>query len=87
MLADEQTEQLLALLTIRVGYLDAVLEPRAHRGVDGLWPIRRGQHKHMPVVRLDAIHLLQQLIDDLGGGLIVSAATARGSDRIDLVDE
>ena len=83
-------EDLLAPLDVGVGHLHLPVEPaRAQqRRVEHVRPVGRGDQDHA-LVRLEAVHLDQQLVQRLLA-LVVAAAVAGAAvpaDRVDLVDE
>ena len=89
-LAHVHLEDLFAATNVGQANDDLTIEPaRAQQsGVKNVGPVRRRDHDD-PVVRLEAVHLDQQLVQRLFA-LVVTAAKARAAmpaDRVDLIDE
>src|SRR6185312_2586958 len=86
-LAEEHPEEPCALRRVGIRNLDTLRESRQHRLIDGVGDVRRGEHEDMALALLDAVHLLQQLVDDLPGERIGTRTAAHRGDRLDLIDE
>ena len=84
------TEDALAPLHVRAVHDDPAIEPAGpeQRGIEHVGTVR-GRDEDDPFVRLEPVHLDEQLVQRLLA-LVVTAAEARAAmtaDRIDLVDE